>query len=319
MAGIRAFTNDRALQDYLLLNDWPTGWLYRRRPASIRGLACLTAIIKMINSCLPLEARTIDNPVRQLEEKNPLMRHAWLDFDFLGDGKEYVRVAVKIFEALSLGDGPSFRELVSSNSLYSTLWARPDQRFCFESTASDSASASHGFSRSAFFRIIRLDASAPLDLGTEIDQEIDRVMGKHIRRRNNPEFLRLEYSAADGHQTPSDKLRTLSIRDRYLSNQCYSDMDDRGRVTYVLRAAVRLQKPGTDGLDQVQLFTQSGEPQGSWGARDGWFGAPGDTWFLLYWKPNTGYRSVGSSEDWLGLRIEKNRKGTQDESRFVLP
>ncbi|KAG7075081.1 hypothetical protein JMJ76_0011544 [Colletotrichum scovillei] len=271
----------------------------------------------MINSCLPLKSRTTDNPVRQLEEKNPIMRHAWLDFDFEDYGVEYKRATVKIYEALSLGNEPSFMELVWSDLMCSTLWARPEQCFSFDTIASDLAPASHGDSRGAFFRVVRSDASTPLDLGTAIDKEIDRVIGKDVRCRNNPEFLPLEFSVADGHRTTSDELHSFSTRDRCLINQSNSDMDNRDRVTYVLRAAVRLRQNGTDGLDQVQVFTQTGEPRWEWMFEEDWFRDPGYTWFLLYWKINSGYRVSRPSVEWADSRIEKNSEGTQDESRHI--
>ncbi|KAG7055606.1 hypothetical protein JMJ77_0008061 [Colletotrichum scovillei] len=245
------------------------------------------------------------------------MRHAWLDFDFEDYGVEYKRATVKIYEALSLGNEPSFMELVWSDLMCSTLWARPEQCFSFDTIASDLAPASHGDSRGAFFRVVRSDASTPLDLGTAIDKEIDRVIGKDVRCRNNPEFLPLEFSVADGHRTTSDELHSFSTRDRCLINQSNSDMDNRDRVTYVLRAAVRLRQNGTDGLDQVQVFTQTGEPRWEWMFEEDWFRDPGYTWFLLYWKINSGYRVSRPSVEWADSRIEKNSEGTQDESRLV--
>ncbi|KAK1723752.1 hypothetical protein CaCOL14_005239 [Colletotrichum acutatum] len=264
----------------------------------------------MINSCLSLEARTADNPMRQLEEKNSLMRHAWLDFSFEEGEEEYVRAAVKILEALSLGNGPSFAELVSSDSLYSTLWARPEHCFCFDPISSNSASLSHGNSMSGTFTVIRPGASAPFNLGALIDQELDRVIGKDNRYRSNPEFLRLEYSSAYGQRAASDGLHIFSIRDRCLITKSHSDMDDRGRVTYI-RAAVRLQQSGMDGLDQIKFFTQ--HEDFLWDR----FGNPGDTWFLLYWKTKPGYRVGGPSAELADSRIEENSKGTQDESRHI--
>ncbi|EXF76964.1 hypothetical protein CFIO01_12221 [Colletotrichum fioriniae PJ7] len=317
MTDIRALTNDRALQDYLLLNHWPNGFESGWRPVKISGLACLTVIIKMINSCLPLEARTTDNPMRQLEEKNPLMRHAWLDFQCTEDDEGYARAAVKLFEALSLGNRPSFEDLVSSGSLHSTLWARPEQCFCFDPISSDSALLSHENYEGGTFTVIRLGASAPFNLGTLIDQELDRVIGKDIRCRNNPEFLRLDYSAVYGHRTAVDELYTFDIRERCLINQSNGDMGDHGRVTYVLRAAVRLQQNGMNGLDEVQLFTQSRELRWDWLVEDDWFGDPGYTWFLLYWKINPGYQVGGPSAEWADSRIEENSEGPQDESRHV--
>lgn len=319
MTDIRALTNDRALQDHLLLNHWPNDLGSWRRPVNISGLVCLTVIIKMINSCLPLEARATDNPVRQLEEKNPLMRHAWLNFNHKDHKVEYMRAAVKIFEALSLRNRPSFKDLVSSDSLQSTIWARPEQCFCFDPISSDSASLSNGNYEDGMFNVTRLSDSARWNLGTLIDQELDRVIGKDLRCRNNPEFLRLEYCAPYGHRTASDEVHTFSIRNRCLTNQINSVMDDRVRVTYVLRAAVRMQEDVTDGEDQVQLFTQSGELRWDWLVEDDWFGDPGYTWFLLYWKTNPEYRVKGPSAERADLRIEENSEGTQDECRFVLP
>ncbi|KAI3528104.1 hypothetical protein CSPX01_16470 [Colletotrichum filicis] len=245
------------------------------------------------------------------------MRHAWLDFKAEEAEEVYAGATVKVFEALSLDNEPSFEELVSSDSLYSTLWARPEQSFCFDPISSDSSSLSHGNSMSGMFTVIQMGASAPFNPGTLIDQELDRVIGKDIRCRNNPEFLRLKYFATYGHRIASDELHTFSIRDRCLINQINSDMDGRGQVTYVLRAAVRLQQNVTDGLDQVQLFTQSGEVRWDWRVADDWLGNPGYTWFLLYWKTNPGYRVGGPSAELAEPRIEENSEGTQDESRIA--
>ncbi|KXH46992.1 hypothetical protein CSIM01_09321 [Colletotrichum simmondsii] len=184
----------------------------------------------MINSCLPLEARATDNPVRQLEEKNPLMRHAWLNLNHKDHKVEYMRAAVKIFEALSLGDGPSFKDLVSSDSLCSTLWARPELRFCFDPISPDSASLSHNNYDGGTFIFIQLSASVPSNFGTLIDQELDRP------------------TATGSHD---------------------------------------------------------------------WFGDPGYTWFLLYWKTNPEYRVKGPSAERADSRIEENSEGTQNEYRHI--
>ncbi|OHE97387.1 hypothetical protein CORC01_07292 [Colletotrichum orchidophilum] len=246
------------IQDQLLLSNWPEGTLPLWALDKTSGLDCLTVIIRLINSHLTLEERSATHPVRQLEEHNQLLRHAWLDF-CPGEKEKHVRAKVSVFEALSLRNGPSFKELVSSESLNSTIWARWDHNFNFFPIASELVSGSHRTARSAYFSITRSNTSASLDLGALIDQDVDKGTPTDSLCYNNPDFLRLYYTPADGDEAGLEELQTMSIRDRRSITQHFGDPVSHGRVRYVLRAAVRLVRNTGASCDCIQVFSNSGE------------------------------------------------------------
>ncbi|KAI3545850.1 hypothetical protein CSPX01_04774 [Colletotrichum filicis] len=288
---IRKTTQDPEEQSLFLINAWPTLDATDSSQDDfdkLSGIHCMVVLVRMINSMLPAEDREQRSTSRR-NDVNPFMTRTWCNAPHNLKSDPFVRMIKKWGPQC---ESLKFRNLVQAERMNSTLWARHDQGL-FDKMIWH---PEQGVRVDATYENDLLEISgAPKDIAATIESMSCTLVN------DGPEtfcylprismYARFLYTPdADRSDDDAKELRFLTIRDERPEAE--------NPTRYVLFVAVRL---GTDeeDADRIRVFRCDGSPypppvSDEYARLDWKVGAPGHTYFLLYFVAGKHFTSVRS-------------------------